>query len=109
MFALMNTRGAWLTSESNICVRGAIAIAAILAGGALLIAPGQAAADKPRVVVTPKPGQAINTHPVRIVVNAGPEYGDLSARLNGVEVGEHFARVSRNRRVLQIESTRSPN
>jgi hypothetical protein len=68
---------------------------------ALLIVPGLAGAAKPRVVVTPKPGQVVKTHPVRIEVRAGPEYGDLSARLNGVEVGEHFARMSRNRRVLR--------
>lgn len=73
---------------------------------ALLCAPGQAGAAKsPRVVVKPKPGQQITHHPVRLVVRAGPETGDLRARLNGVAIGRHFLVQRRGRRVLSVSNS----
>ena len=72
---------------------------------ALLSAPGSAGAAKPRVVVKPKPGQEITHHPVRFVVRAGPESGDLRARLNGVSIGRHFLVKRRGVRVLSLSNS----
>ena len=76
------------------------AICTALTACALLIGPADAAVAGSRVIVTPADGQVVRTHPVRIKVKAGPEYGDVSARLNGVEVGEDFERKPHNKRVL---------
>lgn len=55
-----------------------------------------------RLVVSPKPGQAIGGDRVRIVVRAGAEGESLKARLNGVPIGKRFAvRVRERRRVLE--------
>jgi hypothetical protein len=42
----------------------------------------------------------VTQHPVRVIVRAGPESGDLRARLNGVAVGHHFLAGRPGRRVL---------
>jgi hypothetical protein len=42
---------------------------------------------------------------VRIVVRAGPETGDLRARLNGVRIGRHFLVQGRGRRALNVSNS----
>jgi hypothetical protein len=79
----------------------ALTAAAVVAG----LGPGSATAAARGVVITPKPAERIGKHPVRIVVRAGPEHGDLRARLNGVQVGEEFVRASRGRRVLKASNS----
>ena len=67
--------------------------------------PTSPRAQTPAVVVSPKPGQRVKRHPVRFVVRAGPETGDLRARLNGVAIGRHFLVQRRGRRVLSVSSS----
>lgn len=62
------------------------------------------AKGKGRVVVAPKPGQSVERHGLRIVVNAGPNRGDLRARLNGVRVTRFFSVAPKGRRVLRASS-----
>ena len=66
--------------------------------------PARAAA-KQRVIIKPKPGQEVTQHPVRVVVRAGPESGDLHARLNGVSIGRHFLVRRRGIRVLNVSNS----
>jgi hypothetical protein len=80
------------------------AAGAVIVAAAVLGAPGSAGA-KSRVIVKPKAGQEIAHHPVRFVVRAGPEAGDLRARLNGVAIGRHFLVKRRGVRVLGVSNS----
>ena len=44
-----------------------------------------------RVVVTPRPGAVVRSHRVRLRVRARGLSGVLRVRLNGVQIGDHFA------------------
>jgi len=83
-----------------------VCVAVALVGCALLVSPATAApVKKSRVVISPKPGQPVTKHPVRIVVRAGRERGDVRARLNGVAVGREFRVGRTGRRVLVASRT----
>lgn len=76
-------------------------------GGTAGIAQGSTSGAKktPSPIVLPKKGQKLTGHRVNIVVRAGHEHGDLSARLNGRQIGEDFARSKRGIRKLRISSS----
>ncbi len=77
-----------------------------VAVAALLLVPGAAtpaSAAAPRVVVSPTPGVVVKGNTLQIVVRgAGNEYGDLSAKLNGREVGKEFKSNVNGRRILRV-------
>lgn len=83
-----------------------LAAAAVVGAAALVplaAAPAASAATAPRSVspvVSPKPGQHVTGHRLRIVVRAGDETGDLAVTLNGRAVGRDFAWGRRGLRVL---------
>lgn len=70
--------------------------------------PAASAATAPRSaspVVSPKPGQHVTGHRLRIVVRAGDETGDLAVTLNGRQVGRDFSWGRRGLRVLHSASS----
>jgi len=58
-----------------------------------------------QVIVSPRAGQRVTRPPLRIVVRAGREHGDLVARLNGVSIGDEFARSGRSLRRLDVSAS----
>jgi hypothetical protein len=75
-----------------------VAIAAVI--GVLGFAASASAATRP-VVVSPQPRASIHGNTVRIVIRSGDEYGDLSVKLNGRQIGLDFAPGKRGLRTLQ--------
>jgi hypothetical protein len=63
---------------------------------------GKAGSGKSRpAIASPKPGQRVTANSPRLIVNAGPERGDLRAKLNGVAIGTRFGvNQKRHRRFL---------
>ena len=86
------------------------ALAALLLAVSVLMAAfaGTATAVKPdgkapnRIVLSPHPGQRVADTKLWLVVRAGPNWGDLGARLNGVQVGRDFAVGRHGRRLLRV-------
>ena len=76
-------------------------------GGTAGIAQGSTSGVKKNSspIVLPNKGQKLTSHRVKIIVRAGPEHGDLSARLNGRQIGEDFARSKHGIRALRISSS----
>jgi hypothetical protein len=80
-------------------------LCAITIGCALVGTIGGADLAAAAVIEKPRSGQTVRAHPVKLVVGAGPEYGDLKARLNGVRIGELFRRKPGNERVLSASAS----
>ena len=68
-----------------------------LAQGAL--AAGKAQDKKRRIVVAPRPGQRVRSHPLRIRVRAGDGRRDLRVRLNGQLIAREFGPRRRGMRL----------
>lgn len=77
----------------------------LLALSGSLATSAQAARQQPRVVVSPRPGERIDVHTVRIVVRAGHLRGDVVANLNGVGIGTEFRPGKRGRQVVRASAT----
>ncbi|MDW5594113.1 hypothetical protein VSS74_07190 [Conexibacter stalactiti] len=56
-------------------------------------------------VISPKPGQVVTAHRVKLVVRAGHEHGDLRVTLNGRQIGRDFPLARRGRRTLWIANS----
>jgi hypothetical protein len=54
------------------------------------LAAGKARGEKRRLVVTPRPGRRVRSHPLRIRVRAGDGRRDLRVRLNGRRIDREF-------------------
>jgi hypothetical protein len=89
-------------SVNRLCA-ALVAVLALVTGLGLGGAAQASAADA--VIVSPRAGQKLTRPPLRMVVRAGREHGDLVARLNGVSIGAEFARSGRNRRTLRVSAS----
>ncbi|MDO8186059.1 hypothetical protein Q5424_23155 [Conexibacter sp. JD483] len=58
-----------------------------------------------QVIVSPRAGQRVTRPPLRLVVRARREHSDLVARLNGVSIGDEFARSGRGLRRLDVSAS----
>lgn len=80
-------------------VRGVTLVVLLVVG----VGTTSATAAAPRVVVSPTPGVVVKGNTLQIVVRgAGDEHGDLSAKLNGRQVGREFKLGVSGRRVLRV-------
>ncbi len=74
--------------------RQAAVAAAVALVGTTVVVPAASAAPTQSTgspVLSPKPGQRLESDTTKIVVDAGDQYGDLSVSLNGLQIGGEFS------------------
>ncbi|HST42836.1 MAG TPA: hypothetical protein VLK58_25155 [Conexibacter sp.] len=90
-----------IDSWSLAAAAGALATFVVATASATAAAAPNAASP----VISPRPGQVVTAHRVKLVVRAGHEHGDLRVTLNGRAIGRDFPLARRGTRTLWVANS----